>query len=219
MNIEGSGFGFGSGSTPKYHGSATLLLGLKPTDQSFYAPLGIFVSILIARQCFSLQAVVVNVITRSLVKAWGKGEGQPSPESEAGARLALNLLLRLFRAVECFQPGSYTVAAASPRAAAEAPPPGANNSTGIKFSCDRHLLSATHANISTGIPVGAIIAVLKAMLLLGDSVPRTLVGEGGAPPPSSLHALSAQDLAARSDQGCIHIATLRKKIDLKTDSF
>ena len=207
MNIEGSGFG--SGSTPKCHGSATLLLGLKPTDQSFYAPLGIFVSILIARQCFSLQAVVVNVITRSLVKAWGKGEGQPSPESEAGARLALNLLLRLFRAVECFQPGSYTVAAASPRAiAAEATPPGANNSTGIKFSCDRHLLSATHANISTGIPVGAIIAVLKAMLLLGDSVPRTL-GEGL--PPSSLHALSAQDLAARSDQGLYSYSHLAQK--------
>ncbi len=209
MNIEGPGFGFGfgSGSTPECHGSATLLLGLKPTDQSFYAPLGIFVSILIARQCFSLQAVVVNVITRSLVKAWGKGEGQPSPESEAGARLALNLLLRLFRAVECFQPGAYTIAAASPRA--EATPPGANNSTGIKFSCDRHLLSATHANISTGIPVGAIIAVLKAMLLLGDSVPRTL-GEGG-PPPSSLHALSAQDLAARSDQGLYSYSHLAQK--------
>jgi mediator of RNA polymerase II transcription subunit 12 len=190
-----------------------LQLGLRPGDQqSFCGPLAIFVSILIARQCFSLQAVVVNVITRSLVKAWGKGEGQPSPESEAGARLALNLLLRLFRSVECFQPGSYTVAA-SPRAAG---PPSSNaaqealnsNSTGIKFSCDRHLLSATHANISTGIPVGAIIAVLKAMLLLGDSVPRTL-NEGGGGMPSSLHLLSVtDDLAGRSDQGQLSLGEL-----------
>ena len=173
-------------------------LGLRPTDQSYYAPLGIFTSILIARQCFSLQSVVVNVITRSLVKAWGKGEGQPSPESEAGARLAVNLQLRLFRSVECFQPGSYTVAA-SPRAASA--PESLTNSTGIKFSCDRHLLSATHANISTGIPVGAIVAVLKAMLLLGDSVPRTL-NDSGSQPQMLLHLLPVMDdLLGRSDQG------------------
>ena len=45
--------------------------------------LGVFVSILIARQCFSLQSFVVKVVTRSLVKAWNEGkilQGQmPSP--------------------------------------------------------------------------------------------------------------------------------------------
>ena len=43
------------------------------------------------------------------------------------------------------------------------------STAGIKLSCDRHLLSATHANISSGIQVGPIIAVLKALLVLGDS--------------------------------------------------
>ena len=137
-------------------------------DYSVHASLGIFVCILIARQCFSLQSVVLNVITRALVKPWGSGEADTHRpiESEAGARLALHLLLKLFRTVECFQPGFYTVA--SPR-----PFPVSAHETGIKYSCDRHLLAATHANISSGIEVGAIIAVLKAVLLLGEQSPRT----------------------------------------------
>ena len=137
-------------------------------DYSFHASLGIFVCILIARQCFSLQSVVLRVITGALVKPWnyGDSEGHPAIESEAGARLALHLLLKLFRSVECFQPGFYSIA--SPRSV-----PVSAHDTGIKFSCDRHLLAATHANISSGIEVGAIIAVLKAVLLLGDSAPRT----------------------------------------------
>ena len=40
------------------------------------------------------------------------------------------------------------------------------------MSCDRHLLAATHANISSGIQVGAIIAVLKALLVLGHSASK-----------------------------------------------
>jgi len=137
-------------------------------DFSFHPTLGIFVCILIARQCFSLQSIVLNVITRALVKPWNssENEGNQGQESEAGARLALHLLLKLFRSVECFQPGYYTIA--SPRSV-----PVSAHDTGLKFSCDRHLLAATHANISSGIEVGAIIAVLKAMLLLGESAPRT----------------------------------------------
>ena len=56
-----------------------------------------------------------SVITRALVKPWNNGdnEGYSVAESEAGARLALHLLLKLFRTVECFQPNFYTIA--SPR--------------------------------------------------------------------------------------------------------
>ena len=43
----------------------------------------------------------------------GDNEGYSVAESEAGARLALHLLLKLFRTVECFQPNFYTIA--SPR--------------------------------------------------------------------------------------------------------
>jgi mediator of RNA polymerase II transcription subunit 12 len=35
----------------------------------------------------------------------------------------------------------------------------------LKLSCDRRLLSATHSSIS----LGAVLAVLKAMLLLADA--------------------------------------------------
>ena len=125
--------------------------------------LGVFVSILIARQCFSLQSFVVKVVTRSLVKAWNEGKGSPGPDAEAGARLSLQLLRKLFGTVESFQPCFYTIA--SPRAYPANPP-------GIKLSCDRHLLAATHANISSGILVGAIIAVLKALLVLGHSASK-----------------------------------------------
>ena len=85
------------------------------TDSSFHAPLGVFVCILIARQCFSLQSIVYSVITRALVMPLNNGdnEGYSVAESEAGARLALHLLLKLFRTVECFQPNFYTIA--SPR--------------------------------------------------------------------------------------------------------
>jgi len=125
--------------------------------------LGVFVSILIARQCFSLQSFVVGVVTRSLVKAWNEGKGSPGHEAEAGARLSLHLLRKLFGTVESFQPCFYTIA--SPRAYP-------SNPLGIKLSCDRHLLAATHANISSGILVGAIIAVLKALLVLGHSASK-----------------------------------------------
>ena len=39
------------------------------------------------------------------------------------------------------------------------------HSSGIKYSCDRQLLSSAHRNIT----VGAIIAILKAILVLGDA--------------------------------------------------
>ena len=45
--------------------------------------LGVFVSILIARQCFSLQAFVVKVVARSLLQAWNENRGSPGHEAEA----------------------------------------------------------------------------------------------------------------------------------------
>jgi len=149
------------------------------TDTTFYGPLGIFVSILIARHAFPLQAFVVHVVTRSLIKNWNESNDNSNreAEAEAGARLSLHLLLKLFKSVEAFQPLYYTVA--SPR-----PIPVSIHATGIKLSCDRHLLAATHANISSGINVGSIIAVLKALLCLtltssGDLPMSHILGTGG----------------------------------------
>ena len=142
--------------------------------------LGVFVSILIARQCFSLQAFVVKVVARSLLQAWNENRGSPGPEAEAGARLSIHLLRRLFGTVESFQPCFYTIA--SPRAYP-------SNPLGIKLSCDRHLLASTHANVSSGIILGAIVAVLKALLVLGHSAPKSSVDV------SSMSYLSEDDLA------------------------
>jgi mediator of RNA polymerase II transcription subunit 12 len=50
----------------------------------------------------------------------------------------------------------YTMGSPSPM------PRPSTHASGIKYSCDRHLLSSAHRNIT----VGAIIAVLKAILVL-----------------------------------------------------
>jgi mediator of RNA polymerase II transcription subunit 12 len=55
-----------------------------------------------------------------------------------------------------------------------------NHPSGIRHSCDRHLLSAAHRNIT----VGAIIAVLKAILVLGDT---------GVPAPTGPNLLDDDD--------------------------
>ena len=142
------------------------LLARVNITEPIHERLGVFVSILIARQCFSLQAFVVKVVARSLLQAWNENKGSPSVEAEAGARLSIHLLRRLFGTVECFQPGYYTIA--SPRSYPVSPP-------GVKLSCDRHLLASTHANVSSGIILGAIVAVLKALLVLGHSAQKSSV--------------------------------------------
>ena len=92
------------------------------------------------------------------------GGGQ---DAEPGARLTCHLLLRLFRV---------------PRGVASPFPLSGNKGTYVKASCDRHLLAAAHDSID----VGAVLAVLKAMLALGRNsnlsyrtpkLPFILIGE------------------------------------------
>ena len=71
-------------------------------------------------------------------------------DAEPGARLTCHLLLRLFRV---------------PRGVASPFHLSGNKGTYVKASCDRHLLAAAHDNID----VGAVLAVLKAMLALGKN--------------------------------------------------
>jgi len=99
-----------------------------------------------------------------LVKACNEGRGDADTEAEAGARLTCHLLLRLFKTVECPQPALYSVGT-SPH-----PIPCAASNLGysIKLSCDRHLLAAAHNNIR----VGPVLAVLKAILVVGDATAR-----------------------------------------------
>ncbi|XP_040610320.1 mediator of RNA polymerase II transcription subunit 12-like protein isoform X6 [Mesocricetus auratus] len=114
------------------------------SDLSFHDSLATFIAILIARQCFSLEDVVQHVALPSLLAAaCGDADAEP------GARMTCRLLLHLFRAPQaCFFPQ-----------ATGKPFPG------IRSSCDRHLLAAAHNSIE----VGAVFAVLKAIMMLGDA--------------------------------------------------
>ncbi len=69
-------------------------------------------------------------------------------DAELGARLTCHLLLRLFSATTT-PFGTQSNAS--------------KGSFIIKSSCDRHLLAAAHDSIT----VGAVVAVLKAILMLG----------------------------------------------------
>ncbi|KAG7209569.1 hypothetical protein KM043_015646 [Ampulex compressa] len=152
-------------------------------DLSIHNSLAVFTSILIARHCFSLEDFVVHIALPSLVKACNEGRGDADMEAEAGARLTCHLLLRLFKTVECPQPALYSVST-SPHPL----PSGSSRGYSIKLSCDRHLLAAAHNNIR----VGPVLAVLKAILVVGDAtagkqppkkpdVPMTHSSKGGGP--------------------------------------
>ncbi|NWT84489.1 MD12L protein, partial [Lanius ludovicianus] len=121
-----------------------LLCTVDVSDLSFHNSLATFVAILIARQCFSLEDVIQHVALPSLLAA-----ACGDPDAEPGARMTCRLLLHLFRTPQvCIFPQE-----------AEKLFPG------IRSSCDRHLLAAAHNSIE----VGAVFAVLKAILMLGDA--------------------------------------------------
>ncbi|XP_020279147.1 mediator of RNA polymerase II transcription subunit 12 isoform X2 [Pseudomyrmex gracilis] len=152
-------------------------------DLSIHNSLAIFTSILIARHCFSLEDFVVHIALPSLVKTCNDGRGDIDIEAEAGARLTCHLLLRLFKTVECPQPALYSVST-SPHPL----PSGNSRGYNIKLSCDRHLLAAAHNNIR----VGPVLAVLKAILVVGDAtaakqppkkvdMPLSHASKGGGP--------------------------------------
>ncbi|XP_073215782.1 mediator of RNA polymerase II transcription subunit 12-like protein isoform X12 [Lepidochelys kempii] len=121
-----------------------LLCSVDVSDLSFHDSLATFIAILIARQCFSLEDVVQHVALPSLLAA-----ACGDPDAEPGARMTCRLLLHLFRT-----PQLYLL----PQATGKSFP-------GIRSSCDRHLLTAAHNSIE----VGAVFAVLKAILMLGDA--------------------------------------------------
>uniref|UniRef100_A0A8C9FC88 Mediator complex subunit 12L n=1 Tax=Pavo cristatus TaxID=9049 RepID=A0A8C9FC88_PAVCR len=130
-----------------------LLCSVDVSDLSFHDSLATFIAILIARQCFSLEDVVQHVALPSLLAA-----ACGDPDAEPGARMTCRLLLHLFRTPQvCL----------FPQGAGKLFP-------GIRSSCDRHLLAAAHNSME----VGAVFAVLKAILMLGDAE----IGSSGVTP-------------------------------------
>lgn len=120
-------------------------------DFSIHNNLAVFVSILIARHCFSFEDFV-KIAIPPLVRR-GK-----DAEDEAGARLTCHLLLRLLKTVECPQPALYSGGTS----------PHPLEVFCMKLSCDRHLLTATHNQIM----VGGVLAVLKAILVTADTTSK-----------------------------------------------
>ncbi|XP_077555179.1 mediator of RNA polymerase II transcription subunit 12-like protein isoform X10 [Haemaphysalis longicornis] len=126
-------------------------------DLSIHDNLAVFTCILVARRCFSLQDFVVHVALPSLLSASPVG-GAADQDAELGARLTCHLLLRLFRTVD---PAPTAATAAAAATATPLPRP----LFLIRSPCDRHLLSAAHSSMR----VEPVLAVLKAILLLGDA--------------------------------------------------
>ncbi|KAL3207532.1 hypothetical protein MRX96_010017 [Rhipicephalus microplus] len=125
-------------------------------DLSIHDNLAVFTCILVARRCFSLQDFVVHVAIPSLLSASPVG-GDADQDAELGARLTCHLLLRLFRTVDSAPPAGNATPLPRPLFL-------------IRSPCDRHLLSAAHSSMR----VEPVLAVLKAILLLGDASTPTL---------------------------------------------
>ncbi|KAM4040633.1 mediator of RNA polymerase II transcription subunit 12-like protein isoform 3-T5 [Anomaloglossus baeobatrachus] len=121
-----------------------LLCSVDVSDLSFHDSLATFVAVLIARHGFSLEDVVQHVALPSLLAA-----ACGDPDAEPGARMTCRLLLHLLRTPQI---SSYGVT-------------NGKVAPGLCSSCDRHLLAAAHNSIE----VGAVFAVLKAILMLGDA--------------------------------------------------
>ncbi|XP_063772126.1 mediator of RNA polymerase II transcription subunit 12-like protein isoform X2 [Pseudophryne corroboree] len=122
-----------------------LLCSVDVSDLSFHDSLATFVAVLIARHCFSLEDLVQHVALPSLLAA-----ACGDPDAEPGARMTCRLLLQLLRTPQ--------VCSFGPTSGKMAP--------GICSSCDRHLLAAAHNSIE----VGAVFAVLKAILMLDAEI-------------------------------------------------
>ncbi|XP_039485003.1 mediator of RNA polymerase II transcription subunit 12 isoform X1 [Drosophila santomea] len=121
--------------------------------------LAVFVCILVARHCFSLADFVSKFALPTLARSVSAGGAELSVDAEAGARLTCHLVLKLFKTLEIPQPGMYSVST-SPN-----PLHAVGNDFSIRLSCDRHLLVGAHKTI----PIAAVLAVLKAILIVVDN--------------------------------------------------
>nr|CAB3263723.1 mediator of RNA polymerase II transcription subunit 12-like protein [Phallusia mammillata] len=121
-----------------------VLMSVEASDSQIRDPLALLTAVLIARGCLSLEDVIQHVAIPSLLAACNNKSGAGLSNPNTGARLTCHLLLQLFKT-----PSSST----------------GSNAFRLPTSADRHLLAAAQRNIA----VGAVLAVLKAVLKLGDA--------------------------------------------------
>lgn len=169
---------------------------------------------------------MVHIALPSLVKACNEGRADADMEAEAGALLTCHLLLQLFKTVECPQPALYSVST-SPH-----PLPSGNlRRYSIKLSCDRHLLAAAHNNIR----VGPVLAVLKAILVVGDATAGKLppkkpdipmahsnkagpASVGGGERESISHILGTSDILGGGDDLGLDLGLSSGNVNMETEN-
>ncbi|XP_039264438.2 mediator of RNA polymerase II transcription subunit 12-like isoform X1 [Styela clava] len=125
-------------------------------DDNIHDPLALFTAILIARNCLSMENFIKHVAIPSLLAACPSRPGLNVSEAETGARLTCHILLQLFKTP--LHPSQINNS--SETSGNEQRPP-----FYIPEASDRHLLAASQRNIV----VGAVLAVLKAIVKLGDA--------------------------------------------------
>lgn len=132
-----------------------------------------------------------------------------TPIAEAGARLSIHLLFRMFKAIELPVPALYGMPVIT--CPIKIPGPQCN----IKLSCDRHLLASAHKNIA----VGPVLAVLKGILVVADAMDpenqkapppankrggrQTIIPPTPPPPPPKPGPIDISHILGTSDLGAI----------------
>lgn len=159
------------------NGYITLLSTINIGDRTIYDNLAVFVSILVARRCFSLEELIYRVFIPSLlIPTVDTGD-----ETERRARLCCHLILYLFKYYDsplaASNSGMNSSFASSSRYSLTSPGPlglstvaptlssGQKSPFIIKYACDRYLLGGA-LNL---LRLELIITLLKAIFVLSKS--------------------------------------------------
>ncbi|OTF80389.1 mediator of RNA polymerase II transcription subunit 12-like protein [Euroglyphus maynei] len=153
----------------------SLLTQINIGDRSIYDNIAVFVSILVARRCFSLVDLIYRVFIGSLlIPTVESGE-----ETERKARLCCHLILYLFKYYDSPLAASNSAMnssfASSSRYSLTSPGPlglstvaptlvsGQKSPFNIKYACDRYLLGGALNSLQLEL----ILTLLKAIMRLG----------------------------------------------------
>ncbi|XP_027199092.2 mediator of RNA polymerase II transcription subunit 12-like protein [Dermatophagoides pteronyssinus] len=154
---------------------SSLLTQINIGDRSIYDNLAVFVSILVARRCFSLVDLIYRVFIRSLLTP----TVESGEETERKARLCCHLILYLFKYYDSPLAASNSAMnssfASSSRYSLTSPGPlglstvaptlgsGQKSPFNIKYACDRYLLGGALNSLQLEL----ILTLLKAIMRLG----------------------------------------------------
>lgn len=159
-------------------------------DQTIHDSIAVFICVLIARNCFSMQDFIFHCALPELVTSCQN----PTTETEHLARFTCHLLYCLFKTNDSLlssaplgsqtmhsmysltSPGHFGIGGSTP-VGSNTPQSYSQSSFQqyphsrkfmIKYPCDRYLLAAARSSIK--FETAAMLAVLKVILMLGDKI-------------------------------------------------